>query len=53
MPAHARAAVISMEARAKKGDDTYRLTDPEVKKHTLDLDLTTCGTWSFSFVFIQ
>ena len=30
MPAHARAAVISMEARAKKGDTTYRLTDPEV-----------------------
>lgn len=30
MPAHARAAVISMEARAKlRGDDTYRLTDPE------------------------
>jgi len=29
MPAHARAAVISMEARAKNGDDSYRLTDPE------------------------
>jgi len=30
MPAHARAAVISMEARAKNtGDVTYRLTDPE------------------------
>ena len=30
MPAHARAAVIAMEARAKNGDDSYRLTDPEV-----------------------
>ena len=29
MPAHARAAVVSMEARAKNGDDTYRLTDPQ------------------------
>lgn len=28
MPAHARAAVVAMEARSKKGDDTYRLTDP-------------------------
>ncbi|MFN3129805.1 family 20 glycosylhydrolase, partial [Roseibium sp.] len=29
MPGHARAAVVSMEARAKKGDDSYRLMDPE------------------------
>ncbi len=29
MPAHARAAVMSMEARAKKGDVTYQLTDPD------------------------
>lgn len=36
MPAHARAAVISMEARAKNGDDSYRLTDPEVRRHFLD-----------------
>ena len=35
MPAHARAAVISMEARAKNGDDSYRLMDPEVKKTLL------------------
>ena len=28
MPAHARAAVVAMEARSKKGDDSYRLTDP-------------------------
>ena len=37
MPAHARAAVISMEARAKNGDDSYRLTDPEVRRNILDL----------------
>ena len=35
MPAHARAAVISMEARAKKGDDTYRLTDPNDETYLL------------------
>ena len=35
MPAHARAAVISMEARAKNGDDTYRLTDPEDETYLL------------------
>ena len=29
MPGHARAAVMSMEARAKKGDYSYRLMDPE------------------------
>ena len=29
MPGHARAAVVAMEARAKKGDDSYRLMDPE------------------------
>jgi len=29
MPGHARAAVVSMEARAKNGDDSYRLMDPE------------------------
>ena len=29
MPGHARAAVVSMEARAKKGDDSLRLMDPE------------------------
>ena len=37
MPAHARAAVVSMEARAKKGDDTYRLTDPEDETHLLTI----------------
>eukprot|EP00580_Thalassiosira_gravida_P009129 CAMPEP_0201628794 /NCGR_PEP_ID=MMETSP0493-20130528/3655_1 /ASSEMBLY_ACC=CAM_ASM_000838 /TAXON_ID=420259 /ORGANISM="Thalassiosira gravida, Strain GMp14c1" /LENGTH=816 /DNA_ID=CAMNT_0048099649 /DNA_START=1 /DNA_END=2451 /DNA_ORIENTATION=- len=37
MPAHARAAVISMEARAKNGDDTYRLTDPEDETHLLTI----------------
>ena len=37
MPAHARAAVISMEARAKKGDDSYRLTDPEDETHLLTI----------------
>eukprot|EP00804_Cyclotella_cryptica_P021355 CCRYP_001596-RA/>CCRYP_001596-RA protein AED:0.10 eAED:0.10 QI:1299/1/1/1/0.55/0.6/10/474/1295 len=35
MPAHARAAVISMEARAKNGDVTYRLTDPDDKTDLL------------------
>lgn len=37
MPAHARAAVIAMEARAKKGDDTYRLLDPEDETHLLTI----------------
>mmetsp|Transcript_44497 Transcript_44497/g.87284 ORF Transcript_44497/g.87284 Transcript_44497/m.87284 type:complete len:874 (+) Transcript_44497:265-2886(+) len=37
MPAHARAAVISMEARAKKGDDSYRLTDPEDETYMLTI----------------
>lgn len=35
MPAHARAAVVSMEARAKNGDATYRLTDPEDETYLL------------------
>lgn len=35
MPAHARAAVISMEARAQNGDDTYRLLDPDDETHLL------------------
>mmetsp|Transcript_29778 Transcript_29778/g.61261 ORF Transcript_29778/g.61261 Transcript_29778/m.61261 type:complete len:530 (+) Transcript_29778:134-1723(+) len=34
MPAHARAAVMSMEARAKKGDMSYRLMDPKVRIST-------------------
>ena len=37
MPAHARAAVISMEARAKKGDDTYRLIDPDDETYLLTI----------------
>jgi len=37
MPAHARAAVISMEARAKNGDASYRLTDPEDETHMLTI----------------
>jgi len=37
MPAHARAAVVAMEARAKKGDDSYRLTDPEDETHLLTI----------------
>lgn len=37
MPAHARAAVVSMEARAKKGDPTYRLTDPDDETHLLTI----------------
>lgn len=35
MPAHARAAVMSMEARARNGDDTYRLTDPDDETYLL------------------
>mmetsp|Transcript_25974 Transcript_25974/g.58264 ORF Transcript_25974/g.58264 Transcript_25974/m.58264 type:complete len:1141 (+) Transcript_25974:342-3764(+) len=35
MPAHARAAVVAMEARAKNGDATYRLTDPEDETYLL------------------
>ena len=38
MPAHARAAVISMEARAKNtGDASYRLTDPLDETHLLTI----------------
>ena len=37
MPAHARAAVIAMEARAKNGDASYHLTDPDNETHLLTI----------------
>lgn len=38
MPAHARAAVMAMEARFKsKGDETYRLTDPDDATYLLTI----------------
>ncbi|KAL9180069.1 hypothetical protein ACHAXT_008039, partial [Thalassiosira profunda] len=39
MPAHARAAVVAMEARARNGDDSYRLTDPEDETYLLTIQL--------------
>ena len=37
MPAHARAAVMSMEARAKNGDAQYRLMDPQDETYMLTI----------------
>jgi hexosaminidase len=57
MPAHARAAVVAMEARAKNGDDTYRLLDPEDTTNLLTVQfydrksiINPCLDSSISFV---
>ncbi|KAL7552772.1 hypothetical protein ACHAWF_018597 [Thalassiosira exigua] len=49
MPGHARAAVISMEARARNGDQSYRLMDPEDDTFLVSLVFGSQLTSSFMF----
>jgi hexosaminidase len=57
MPAHARAAVVAMEVRAKNGDDTYLLSDPKDETNLLTVQfydrksiINPCLNSSISFV---